>query len=53
MWPVLLALLLVLVAIAALPNFAHMRRFELGYFPTGAILLLMIVLVILMLFEKL
>jgi hypothetical protein len=30
-----------------------MRRFELGYFPTGAVLLLLIVLVILMLFGKL
>lgn len=52
MWPVLLAILLALVAVAVLPNFAHMRKFDLGYFPTGAILLLMTVLVILMLFGK-
>ena len=53
MWPILLALLLVFVAIVLLPRFGHMQPYALGYFPTGAALLLVIVLVILMLAGKL
>lgn len=53
MWPVLLALLLVFVAIGVLPKWGYMQPYALGYFPTAAALGLVIVLVILMLAGKL
>ena len=51
--PIILAILLVFVAIGLLPNWAHMRRFELAWFPSGAALALAAVLVVLMLAGKL
>ena len=53
MWATLLIILLAFVAIGLLPNWAHMRRFDLAWFPSGAALALAVVLAVLMLAGKL
>lgn len=45
----LLAIALVVLLIGGLPAWPHMARYEMGYFPSGAVGLLLIVLLILLL----
>jgi hypothetical protein len=46
-WVLIATLVLVAVAIGTLPNWAHMQRWDVGYFPSGAAGALVLVLVIL------
>lgn len=50
---ILLFIVLVVLLIGGLPAWPHMARYEMGYFPSGAVGLLLIVLVILLLTGRL
>jgi len=53
MWGVLAIIALVVLAFGLLPAWPHMDRFDSGYFPSGAAVLLACVLAVLMLAGKL
>jgi hypothetical protein len=46
-WVLIVTIVLVAWMIGALPNWAHMTRWDLGYFPSGVALALLLVLLIL------
>ena len=52
MWGVLLIVALVVLAFGLLPQWPHMDRFDSGWFPSGAAVLLGIVIAVLMLAGK-
>lgn len=53
MWTVLIVLLLIVLLAGGLPAWPHMQRLDLGYFPSGIVGLLLLVLVILLLTGRL